>query len=879
MKTKILILDSEQGQGSANRFIVRLNDSITRCVHTQLRQVILTGMKPSNDYVYVRSSKLGSNVISAKGFGAFDVVPVSTPFQYERYTAVPRIDEFECGRMLNDIDITLVNPDNSIVELDSVFFINSLSLFELVYKTNFDNGSSQSASVLCEIPQGTYNKGELVRAIQNALKPISLPSIQFDVRMPSNKLQVAMNWTSQESNEVIKLLDTTLFGNLFLTANYQLNPPSTNTIISGVSSVSIPKGSYSKDEFVKAVKTALIPCEQAIARNSSSAEFVVSLDDEDTLIINLNWKSLSYNNQVFIRDSLLFSGIKVTAAFENTPSISNTESEVKIQGGAYTTDALVKAIQDALDLTALGMEEVFKHAEFFVSVSPQNDLVIQLNWVCGSYGSLLVVPPNFRLIDSIVLEAEFSDDSTQTTSNIPSAYIPAGNYNNQQIIQAVNDSLKPISTALVESNKYDSAVFSTEIVDNKLTINLDWVCSSYSDMVLLNATTFLVTMVVTNQAIYHETAPAGMYNRPADVVATNSGTFTTRVTIPPGRYAVADVYSLIQTQLSAAANNNNGNPNQNNPYSLSLNDRNLTISANGHLYGYYTTGVTDEGGGVPIGFYQHSYNCVISITFDTDANATDLAVLGFNKSSTYVSVSLTGNQNPPIPITPSLSVVLCPSFPPSLESVVGTLTFGDGDTQILGTGSGNTLNGLNVSFTNNNLQQRTSWTFENSVRFPVLESVDASLNGNSNGWIFSAPQIIQQTPEQYSFIWKTPLYFPQLLSSSAELVYDKNNANNSVLGLQTSTQSQLVSVMGESTSFGEGMKQFTWTLGQLSYLDASSVESYIVNSSSQIGGWGTPREDGDLVVFNANQRQFNWEFNPITASSSKATIVVEITTI
>ena len=156
MKTTTLVLDSDQGIGTANRFVINLNESIRGCVHSQLRQVILSGMSPSSDYVYVRSGKLGSTIISSQGFGAFDVVPVSKPFRYERYSAVPNPNEFECGRLLNSIDISLVNPDNSLVTLTPSVTITNPDLFDLIYTTNFTDGTNQTETLTCYVPVGTY---------------------------------------------------------------------------------------------------------------------------------------------------------------------------------------------------------------------------------------------------------------------------------------------------------------------------------------------------------------------------------------------------------------------------------------------------------------------------------------------------------------------------------------------------------------------------------------------------------------------------------------------------------------------------------------------------------------------------------------------------
>ena len=892
MKTTTLVLDSDQGIGTANRFVINLNESIRGCVHSQLRQVILSGMSPSSDYVYVRSGKLGSTIISSQGFGAFDVVPVSKPFRYERYSAVPNPNEFECGRLLNSIDISLVNPDNSLVTLTPSVSITNPDLFDLTYTTNFTDGTSQTDTLTCYVPVGTYTRDELLAAIRNALPPIPLPTIQFSVAMAQSVLDLSMDWTTPSSADTILVNSPLLFEGIGVDAVYDV----ISTLTSPRFPVTLSTGTYTKEEFVAALENALIPTADSIANISSSAVFQVSLSPNNNVVIDLNWVCLSKNNQVVIQDGTIFSGIGVTSNFTNLPSLSSPMSPVVIPVGAYTTDQLVNAIENALSLTAIGISETFKFGEFHVSVSPSNDLQVQLNWVCDSYGSTITLPTTY-VIENVVVAAGFSDGTTQVTSTTPASHIPAGTYTTLQLENAITESLAPVSAAMVNSNNYNSAVFSTDIYDNVVSINLDWVCSSYSDMVTLNQTSFVVTLVITDQSIYNDTS-GGFYESPPNRVGTNAGTFHTRITIPAGRYSKGDVYNAISTQLLASTNNNSGQSPQ--PFSVGISNGTITISRSG-FYGFWDTSVQGVGGDINAGFYQNSYNTRISISFDEGSVASDFTLLGLNLNNTYASVSPTGTQNPVVSFTASVSFALCPSFPPALTSINGTMSFSDGDYTILGlpptsssTSAGvltfvtNPLTSVNANFTASTLQQRCTWTFPASVLFPALLNVVPTLQiptntlrtpQFNNGWVASAPQVIQQTQEQYSFVWTIPLAFPQLTSASALLTYDGSSSLNSVLGLSSGTGVQ--TFPATAVSFGTGVKQFTWTFpSPLKFPVLQNVSAALTNGSAEVGlNAGTFA--GTEIVFNAKQRRFEWRFPrpPVSSNKSKAPIVVELTTI
>ena len=886
MKTQILVLDSDQGVGTANRFVINLNDSIRGCVHAQLRQVILTDMAPSGDYVYVRSGKLGSTVISAQGFGAFDVVPVSVPFRYERYSAVPPRNEFECGRLLNNIDISLVNPDNTFVALTPSVMITNPSIFTLQYSTNYVDGTSQGDSLPVYIPVGLYSIDELVAAIDKALPDNPLPHIQFSTSF-LDVLNLTMDWETPSSVDTILVNTPLLLNGIGINAVYDIE-----TVSSPVFPVSLSTGTYTKEEFVFALQNALTPTAEVIANMSSSAAFTVSLSPQNNIVVNLNWTCLSKKNQVLVQQGTLFSGVGVVATFQNLPTLSSPMSAVSIPTGAYTPDQLVDAIMNALSLSALGITETFQHGEFFVSITPEDDLLIQLNWVCSSYGNLVSLPTMF-VIDDITVQASFSDGTTQTTSTTPALHIPAGSYDTDGLENAITNSLAPIATAMVASNNYNSAVFTTDITDNVVSVNLDWVCSSYSDLVAVNATTFTVRMVVENSNTYHDVS-AGFYVSQQSTSASNSGTFDTRITIPSGNYSQGEIFDLISTTLLAAANNNNGNAGQNNHYSVDLVDGVITISAGGQVSRAQDTTVYGVGGDIQAGYYRLVQNCVVSILFDAGSVAADFTLLGLNITTPNPYVSITPPQtSTALVFAPSVSFTLCPSFPPTLTGIVGTMAFSDGDYTLLGLvpASTSTVAGLqtfattallsaNTSFNSSTLQQRSTWTFSSPVRFPVLTSVVPTLNVHAgNGWVASAPVIIQATTEQYSFSWSIPLTFPTLTSASALLTYDGASAMNSVLGLASGSGVQ--SMTATAMQFATGVEQFTWTFpSPLSFPVLQNVSASIINSSSDIGG-GAAAMNGVATVFNAKQRRFDWAFPnpPITTGRAKATVVVEITTV
>jgi hypothetical protein len=661
----------------------------------------------------------------------------------------------------------------------------------------------------------------------------------------------------------------------------------TKTLTTPMLPVTVSPGTYSKEEFIQAVSNALIPVGEAIANVSSAATFTVSLSPSDNIEISLNWIALS-ESKIFIASSNLFTGVGVTANFSNSdniPPISSPQTLVSIPTGAYTIENLVNAIEQALSFTALGITSTFKHAEFQVSVSPDNNLLIQLNWVCSSYGSTIELPA-IHLIDEVVLTARFSDGTTRSTSTTPALHIPAGIYTDAELENAITYSLVPIATALVASDNYNSAVFTADVTNNIVTVNLDWVCSSYSDKVQINATTFIVSLVVTNQSIYNDTS-GGFYSSPPNSTGQNAGTFDTRVSLPAGLYSKGEIFESIQTQLLAADHGSNPR------YNVSISDGQITISLTG-TYQYTTSQVTN-GLQPPIntGFYQTSQNSVINITFDDGASNDDLALLGFNVDNTYASVSPTGgNQTPAYVFTASLSFDLCPSFPPTLTSISGVMNFDDGDYTLLGlppasdsvvagmkTFTTTPLTSTNVSFTNSTFQQRSTWTFPASVLIPVLEDVVPVLNvAPGNGWTASSPEIIQATPEQYVFKWSIPLAFPQLEEATAALNYTGENALNSVIGLNSGVGEQTFSAV--ATSYAPNQKEFSWTFPMpLAFPEIASVNAKMEDISPEIGGGADL--DGSETVFNTQQRRFDWTLTnpPVASSRPRATVVVELTTI
>ena len=84
-----------------------------------------------------------------------------------------------------------------------------------------------------------------------------------------------------------------------------------------------------------------------------------------------------------------------------------------------------------------------------------------------------------------------------------------------------------------------------------------------------------------------------------------------------------------------------------------------------------------------------------------------------------------------------------------------------------------------------------------------------------------------------------------------------------------------------AVSFGTGVKQFTWTFpSPLKFPVLQNVSAALTNGSAEVGlNAGTFA--GTEIVFNAKQRRFEWRFPrpPVSSNKSKATIVVELTTI
>jgi hypothetical protein len=189
--------------------------------------------------------------------------------------------------------------------------------------------------------------------------------IQFSVSMPQSALHLKMDWTTPSTADTILLTSPLLFDGIGVDAVYDV----ISTLSSPRFPVTLSTGTYTEEEFVTALETALISTADSIANISSSAEFQVSLSPDNNVVINLNWVCLSKNNQVIIQDGTIFSGIGVTSNFTNLPSLSSPMSPVVIPAGAYTTEALVNAIENALSLTAIGISETFNFGEFHVSVS------------------------------------------------------------------------------------------------------------------------------------------------------------------------------------------------------------------------------------------------------------------------------------------------------------------------------------------------------------------------------------------------------------------------------------------------------------------------------------------------------------------------------
>lgn len=878
MRTLTLVLDSDQGVGSANRFTINLNDAIKGCVHAQLRQVILTGLAPASDYVYIRSSKLGSTVISGQGFGAFDVVPVSKPFRYERYSTAPIQNEFECGRVLDRIDVALVNPDNSLVALAPTVRITNPNVFAVAYNTVYADGSSDGDVIPVTIPVGSYSANELVSAIRSALLPVALPQISFGVSL-NDVLNVTMDWASPNSDAIL-VSSPKLFNGVVVSATYNTLP----NVVTPALPVSVALGTYTENELLEAIQTALLPTATAIENKSSGAVFNVSLSPTNQLVLNLNWKCLSVRDQVLIQDTVLFSGVGVTTHFTNLPSLTSPLSPVTIPTGAYTAEKLVAAVEDALSLTAQAITSTFRHGEFFVSVSPTNDLIIQLNWVCKSYGSTVALP-TLHMIENVVVTASFSDGSTQVTSNVPALAIPEGDYTSIELENAITNSLAPVATAMMASSNYNSAVFSTDITDNVVTVNLDWVCSSYSDMVAVPATTFEFSVDVrTYQVLSKEPPPGidpGFYTYPTDQTTTNVTSWT--VSVPAGNYSKGDIIGILQSEI-------NGNISS---VSVTFNESTMNLAFYGGFLSLLEVTEIRYNDGAAIndhvGTHRRFGYSRLTVTGSS-------VLLGISPIDSGIPTDVTA------PSTTNYAITVCPSFPPALTGVNGQMTFSDGNYTLLGlppftssTVAGvttfvtNPLTSENTQFNASGLQQRCSWTFPSPVQFPVLTDVVPVMNVPSNearnpdfnnGWVVGAPVIVDATTEQYAFKWSIPLTFPQLVSASAVLTYDGNSPMNRVLGLENGVGEAYLDA--SATNFANGQEQFTWTFpNPMSVPTIQSVNASIINSSSEIGGNGTAPLSGTQTVFTPLQRRIDWEFPhpPVSTTASKATVVVEITTL
>ena len=814
MRTHQLVLDSDQGIGTPNQFTVTLNDSIKGCVHSQLRQVILTDMAPAADYVYIRSGKLGSNVLSSQGFGAFDVVPVNEPFQYERYTATPPRNEFECGRLLNSIDISIVNPDNTLVALKNSVRISNGNVLNLSYTSSYSDGSSGGDAIAVVVPTGDYTFDSLASAIQDVLEPSFVPPIQYRVTPLVSGINFAMDWTSLASEDTVVVSGGELFSEAGVT-------------FSGISSllqpVIMPAGNFSKKELCNAIVESLAPSLDAIKKVSLDAQYTASLIN-NAIVLNLKWVPLSPDT-LLITNEEIFSNISISTTYTIQQPVVSASAPVKIPLGVYTRDNLVKVVKEALQFTAQAITDTYKHGDFIV-VWNGDLLRIQLNWVCSSYNFYPVSAP---LIDSVKLDITFDDGTTRSTSGTVGGSVIAGNtyYTETALLQAINNSLDNIAADIVATTDYDYATFSTSFEAGRLRISLDWQCSNYAELCVLVETMFSLTVANTR-----------IFNPPQDPefggsfpVASNTYNYT----IPAGSYTrsllLANINSQSQGGITAQLES----------------DGKITFSLSS------TYMQTPFGSGI----FQQVFDA-----FSINPINGDFTKLGLAAATAEPpSFTIIGN---PTAYTSTLQISGA-VLPTSIVSVVGTLH----------SNSNNYLNTTNTSllstqttFLDNTFHQRSTWQFPNPAT-NILVDVTPTFTV-SGDWTLAGSSEAVATPVQRVFTWDVMIPPNSVINPGVILTYNPASSLNSVVGLDGAPLTAV------ATSFGSSFL-YKWTFPlPLSFPLLTGVSASI-SGTAEMGINGTV--PGTKIVFNSNQRRFNWVLNPVASNHSKATVVVEITTV
>ena len=907
MKTQILVLDSDQGEGQANRFTVNLNDSIRGCVHSQLRQVILSGMRPASDYVYIRSGKLGSNVISSQGFGAFDVVPVSSPFRYERYSAAPLRNEFECGRLLNSIDVSIVNPDNSLVALTDSIRITDGSVLNVHYTSSYSDGSSSSNTFGVEIPIGDYSSLSLANAIEDALEPSVIPPINYQVSSTSNGINLAMDWTSLSSDDSIVVNGGELFSNLIVSFGGGATKPAP---------VILPAGNYSKVELSKAIVEALAPTLTLIKQKSADAQFTARLNSENSIELSLKWVPMS-SEHILISDEIIIAEISIASTFTIAQPVKSASLPIKILPGVYSRAEFLDAVKEALQFTATSITDTFKHGDFVVDYV-DGLLRVQLNWVCSSYNFYPLPAP---LVSSVKLDVAFDDGTTRSTSGSIAGSTIAGNtyYSKNELLSAINTSLSPVALEMVASNNFDFANFTTKMsAQGVISIDLDWQCSSYQNLAVFRRTQFCIqknthvtyNMVVDNQAMWDLLIAF----RPSTSANTTTSDYHW-ITIAAGTYSRQDVYNSIVSQLAGSGIN------------TQLIDGSLEISATGTYYNglAFTNPNTWSDTGVQYCHQDQTTTETLSITFTANSGnssppaleSEDLYKLGLDSNLIYSSSPTSSTSS-----SLTLSFLLCPNaFPASITGVVGTMNIDGGNHSNVGVTGGMSLTSTQTSFLDNTFHRRSTWTFP-SPSANMLVAVTPTFTLGGNGWILVASNVAEATPVQKIFTWDIQLPPVDVSSPQAVIGYNLASPLNSLVGLTGLAQTppawisnnpsytvgDIVLYNGTvfqckvypgsyeppsdstkwlrgvnttfqaiDTQFSDSAHMFKWTFPKaLSFPSLTGVSAELTGTQ-EMGLTGAI--EGAKTVFNTNQRRFNWVLHPASSNHSKSTVVIEITTI
>ena len=821
MKTITLVLDSSQGVGGPASFSVKLNDFVRGCVFSQLRQVILVGALPTSDYIYVRSSKLGSNVVSGEGFGAFDVVPYvkKVPFVYERYSAVPRLSEFECGRLLDTIDISFVNADNTPVlfTYPSVAISNE-RLFVLHATTNMDDGTTSTQDFACSLPVGTYAPDELATLIQASLNKQAPPNFNFSSSTASGKLEVVMNWdTSEKLGGMVLPLGTELFDVAF-EASYDIAAADTSHTFPVLSQ----GDDHTKKGFASMIGSALAPFGKTIG-----GTFLCSLTPTNSLNVELDWVAPS---GVFVGDTAVGT-LVVRSSFSNIGPVVVSVPVVLPRSGWMSVDEAAADFGKALGPAGSALASAYLDdtgtTRFEVAASG-NSLNVRLSLFMENFFKYVAFPETPLFTASNV--ALSMSDGTQI--DLPSAdgTMLAGKYDRTKILPALYHAFYPLSRTMLD-NGFTKANVRTELLTSgSAKVSLDWVSSMYADGIELPDLSFVFRLQVWSTFGAQELATAPALPGEYDVL----------INIRAGKYTQGEVFQVIQSFITAP---NNGLPIA---MACALDHGRLVVNSAEPVRYFRSVGGSNAWVVGPGRCY------FVGIEFI----GTGLDLLGLTtplRSSIPTYITDGGwNSGPRFYETPSISFGLCPSIPPTLTDMTAVLKTPSGD-----------IPATSTIFTNSGFQGTLEWIVPLPVPFPDYTGSLGLFDFGVEGWAARRATITEFLPGQYHFDWVVEVPMPQLKNVLTSITFDPASTFSAGLGLRDSP------FLPE-----ENGNRYSWQFpGPFEFPEVSSVSATASNITRDFGSFpGVVK--GKLFSFNDYHNQFAWSF----FSLSKAIVVVELTT-